>query len=182
MKNPWQIKASRSIYDNAWINLTEYDVINPGGGTGIYGKVHFKNTAIAVVVLDEDKNTYLVGQHRFVLNIRTWEIPEGGCPEGEDYLSAAKRELVEEAGLTADTWIELLRTHLSNSVSDEMAIVYLAQRIKVGDASPEETEDIQIKKLPFTEAVQMVAEGIITDALSIMAIQRLQLLVLQNKI
>lgn len=182
IKNPWQVLNKKAIYDNPWINVTEYDVINPGGGKGIYGKVHFKNAAIGVIVLDDEKNTYLIGQHRFVLNLYTWEIPEGGCPEGEDYLSAAKRELLEEAGLIAEDWVELMRSHLSNSISDEIAIIYLATNLSQGVAAPEETEDIKIKKVHFDEAVAMVDDGLITDAISIMAIQKLQLLMLQNKL
>ncbi|MCH5597577.1 NUDIX domain-containing protein [Niabella ginsengisoli] len=125
INNPWKIEGKKEVYDNPWINVTEFDVINPGGGKGIYGKVHFKNAAIGVIALDDDRNTYLVGQHRFVLDAFSWEIPEGGCPEGEEtYLEAAKRELLEEAGLIAEDWNVIVRSHLSNSVSDEYSIIF----------------------------------------------------------
>ena len=97
-KNPWQILSAKQIYDNKWINVTEYDVINPGGGKGIYGKVHFKNLAIGIVVLDENLNTFLVGQYRFTLSEYSWEIPEGGGALDTDPLESAKRELLEETG------------------------------------------------------------------------------------
>lgn len=181
-QNPWKIKKEKLVYDNPWIRLTEYDVINPAGGEGIYGKVHFKNAAIAVIALDEDRYTYLVGQHRFVLDAYSWEIPEGGCPEGEAYLDAAKRELQEETGLVAGNWTELMRMHLSNSVSDEFGILFLAQNLKQGPSAPEDTEDIRMQKLPFETVVKMVEEGRITDALSIIAIQKIQLMLLQGKI
>lgn len=179
-KNPWIVKGEKAIYDNAWINVTEYDVINPSGGKGIYGKVHFKNTAIGVIALDEEQNIWLVGQYRFVLNEYSWEIPEGGCPEGEDYLTAAKRELLEETGLVAQSWRQLMKLHLSNSVTDELAFVFLATQLEQKTASPEETEELMVKKMPFEEAVKMVEQGEITDAISVAAIQRVQLLLLSN--
>jgi hypothetical protein len=96
--NPWRVLNRKEIYDNAWINVTQFDVINPAGGNGIYGKVHFKNWAIGILPLDDALNTYLVGQYRFVLNQYSWEIPEGGGPIGIDALESAKRELREETG------------------------------------------------------------------------------------
>ncbi len=180
--NPWQVTGQKKIYTNPWIELTEFDVINPSGGNGIYGKVHFKNTAIGVVALDANQHIYLVGQFRFALDSYSWEIPEGGCPEGETYLEAAKRELQEETGVTANSWKQILHTHLSNSVSDEYAILFLATGLQQGLATPEDTEDINVKKIPFTEAVTMVDAGLITDSLSIMAIQKVQLMLFQNQL
>ena len=174
--NPWQILAAKQVYDNNWIRVTEYDVINPGGGKGIYGKVHFKNIAIGIIVLDELLNTYLVGQFRFPLNEYSWEIPEGGGAMGVDPLESAKRELLEETGLKADDWTLILRMHLSNSVSDEYALIYLAKGIEQHEPMPEETEQLLVKKLPFEEAWQMVREGLITDAMSVAAIQQVKLM------
>ncbi|MGL6069504.1 MAG: NUDIX domain-containing protein, partial [Sediminibacterium sp.] len=156
MQNDWQILGEKKIYDNKWIGVTEYDVINPGGGKGIYGKVHFKNTAVGVLVLDEALDTYLVGQFRFTLGAYSWEIPEGGCPINMDPLEGGKRELLEETGLVASEWTELFRMHLSNSVSDELGITYLARYLQQEKAEPEETENLVIKKIPFAEAFAMV--------------------------
>ncbi|MCX6332201.1 MAG: NUDIX hydrolase [Bacteroidetes bacterium] len=169
-KNPWKTISGQLVYDNPWINVTEYQVITPAGTPGIYGKVHFKNIAIGVIALDEQGNTYLVGQHRFVLDSYSWEITEGGCPEGTDYLETAKRELKEETGFEAKQWTEILRLHVSNSVSDEFAVVYVAQQLIAGESAPEDTEKLAIKKLPFAEAVQWVMEGKITDSISVAAI------------
>jgi 8-oxo-dGTP pyrophosphatase MutT (NUDIX family) len=173
-KNPWIIKGAEEKYDNPWINVTEYDIINPSGGKGIYGKVHFKNIAIGIIALDDDRNTYLVGQYRFTLNEYSWEIPEGGSPMGEDYIDGAKRELIEETGLVADHWQELFRMHLSNSVSDELAVIFLATGLTQKNACPEETEQLVVKNLPFADAVKMVDEGKITDAMSVAAILKVQ--------
>ena len=180
-KNPWQIISEKEMYNNKWINLTEYDVINPNGGKGIYGKVHFKNIAIGIVVLDDGLNTYLVGQYRFALNEYSWEIPEGGGPLDRDPLESAKRELIEETGLVAHEWTPLLKMHLSNSVSDEYSIIYLARQLEQHAAMPEETEQLIVKKLPFEEAWRMVEEGIITDAMSVAAIQKVKLMLARGK-
>lgn len=174
-ENPWQIHSQQEIYDNPWINLTEYRGLNPSGKPGIYGKVHFKNLAIGVLPLDDDMNTWLVGQHRFPLDAYSWEIPEGGGPLGTDPLESAKRELLEETGLKAREWTELQRLHLSNSVSDEYSIIYLARGLEQFEPEPEETEQLVVKKVPFETACQMVLNGEITDAISVAAILRVKL-------
>ena len=175
-KNPWQIISGKDVYDNKWINVTEYDVVNPNGGKGIYGKVHFKNIAIGIVVLDDELNTYLVGQYRFAIDEYSWEIPEGGGSLDTDPVESARRELLEETGLVAHEWMPVLKMHLSNSVSDEYSIIYLARNLEQHTAMPEETEQLVVRKLPFEEAWRMVEEGLITDAMSVAAIQKVKLM------
>lgn len=181
-KNPWQIISEKEIYTNNWIGLTEFNVINPSGGKGIYGKIHFKKIAVGVLPLDGDWNTYLVGQYRFPLNQYSWEIPEGGAEFGEDLVEGAKRELIEETGLIAHEWKQLLKMHLSNSVSDEYAVLYLATNLEQRTSMPEETEQLLIKKLPFEEAYQMVEKGLITDSMSVATIQKVKLMMLSGSI
>ncbi len=174
--NPWQILSSQIMYENPWISLTQHEVINPNGGQGIYGQVHFKNYAIGIIALDNNNNIYLVGQYRFPLKQYSWEIPEGGGDLNIDPLLSAKRELLEETGLVANNWKELFRMHLSNSVSDELSIIYLAKDLQQFEAQPEDTEQLQIKKIPFEEVYQMVIEGKITDSITVAAILRVKLL------
>lgn len=172
-KNPWITHSSREIYSNPWIKLTEYDVTNPGGGKSLYGKVHYKNWALGIIPLDENQNTWLVGQFRYTLDEYSWEIPMGGGPIDISKLESAKRELKEETGLIAERWSEICKIHTSNSVTDEVGFAYLAEGLTQGETEFEETEDLQIKKLPFKEALQMCDEGLITDSLSLAAIYRL---------
>lgn len=180
--NPWKITGQKNVYDNPWISVTEYDVINPSGGKGIYGKVHFKNLAIGIIPLDKSLNTWLVGQYRFSLSQYSWEIPEGGGLLDLDPLDSAKRELLEETGLLANQWELLLKMHLSNSVTDELAIIYLARDLEQHIPEPEETEQLTIKKIPFDEAYQMVEVGIITDSITVAAILKIKLLILNGQI
>ena len=165
-ENPWKITSQKEIYSNPWIGLTEYQVINPSGNPGIYGKVHFKNVAIGVFPLDDDLNTYLVGQFRFALGQYSWEMPEGGGPLGTEPLESAKRELLEETGLKANDWSELQRIHLSNSVSDELGIVYLARGLEQFEAEPED----------------MVCNNEITDSLTVAAVLKIKVLLLEQKL
>jgi 8-oxo-dGTP pyrophosphatase MutT (NUDIX family) len=174
--NPWKKISSELKYENPWISLTEYNVITPAGTNGIYGKVHFKNIAVGVIAIDHDDHTYLVGQYRFPLDLYSWEIPEGGCPEGTDWLTAAKRELKEETGFEAGKWTEILHMHVSNSVSDEFSVVYVAEDLIAGAAEPEETEDLKIIKMPFQQALDWVMQGKITDSISVAAILKWQLM------
>jgi len=169
--NPWVIKNTKEVYDNAWINVEHHDVLDPSGEDGVYGKVHFKSIAIGVVPLTKSKETYLVGQYRYPVDTYSWEIPEGGCPLGSDPLDTAKRELKEETGLVADKWFKGLdKLWLSNSVSDEEAIFYIAQGLKQGESEPESTEDLTIWKLPFEDAYQMALKGEIRDVLSVLSL------------
>ena len=170
MDNPWRTLRSSLRYDNRWISVTHFDVLTPSGNEGIHGVVHFKNRAIGVLALEDDGTTYLVGQYRYALQSYSWEIPEGGGPHIEDPLEAAKRELLEETGLQARQWRQILRMHLSNSVTDEESIVYLATDLEQGLASPEETEQLELRRLPFSEVVQMVQRGEITDSITVAAV------------
>ncbi len=171
IKNPWKTLSGELKYENKWISVTEYQVINPAGGKGIYGKVHFKNKAIGVVALDGQLNTWLVGQYRYTLDQWSWEIPEGGGPADETPLVAAQRELEEETGLLADAWRQILVFHTSNSVTDEVGYLYLAENLKQGQSALEETEaDLKVWKLPLKQAIQMIEEGKITDGLSVMGL------------
>lgn len=181
-ENPWQQLSNKLVYDNPWIRVEEHDVINPSGGKGIYGKVHFKNLAIGVVALDADDHIWLVGQYRYVLDAYSWEIPEGGCLKDQDPLEGGKRELREETGLVASQWQEVLRMHLSNSVSDELAIVYLATGLRQETATPEETEQLKLQRIPFNDAYDMVEKGIITDSISVAAIQKIRLMRLEGRL
>ncbi len=170
MNSPWTTHSIRKAYENPWIEVTHHEVTTPGGSPGIYGKVHFKNIAVGVVPIDAEGNTWLVGQYRYVLDQYSWEIPEGGCPVGTDPLDTAKRELKEETGLMAHSWEQIQYMHLSNSVTDEEGYAYIARDLEFGEAQPEDTEELKIRKLPLKEAVEMIHNGQITDALSIIAL------------
>jgi 8-oxo-dGTP pyrophosphatase MutT (NUDIX family) len=180
LRNPWTILAGRPVYDNKWIGVTEYDVINPGGGRGIYGKVHFKAIAIGIIPLDEHLHTWLVGQWRFPLDRYSWEIPEGGGDFAVPTLESAQRELQEETGLFAREWTAIQEMHLSNSVSDEYGVIFLARGLEQQEAAPEETEQLLVRRLPFDEAYKMVESGAITDSLSVAAILKVQLMLLNG--
>lgn len=174
-KNPWTSLSTRVHYDNPWIRVTEHQVITPSGGSGIYGVVHFKNHAIGIIPVDEEGNTWLVGQYRFPLDAYSWEIPEGGGPLDKPVLDSAKRELEEECGIRAEHWELILETDLSNCVGDERGYVYVARGLSFVDSHPDETEKLAVRKLPLTEVFEMAAQGKIRDGLSLLGLMALRL-------
>ncbi|HET7168633.1 MAG TPA: NUDIX hydrolase [Candidatus Limnocylindrales bacterium] len=168
-------RSRRVAYENAWITVWHDEVTRPDGSDGIYGVVHFDNLAAGVLAIDDDDRIVLVGQHRYTLGEESWEIPEGGVSPAEAPLAGIQRELREETGLTATDWRELCRLDLSNSVTDERAVLFVATGLHHGEAEPEPSESLEQRWVPFSEAVTMTLDGRIRDVLSVVAIQRLAL-------
>ena len=173
MKKPWSKISTKKIYDNPWISVEEDKVINPSGKEGIYGRVHFKNIAIGIIPIDSEGYTYLIGQHRYPLNEYSWEIPMGGGEINIPHLESAKRELLEETGITAKNWELLIKIHTSNSVTDEVGFAFIATDLTFGKARPEETEDLTLKKISLESAIKMTLNNEITDSLSVAALLKL---------
>lgn len=171
-QNPWKTCSSRIAYENQWMRIREDKVIRPDGNEGIYAHME-KLAAVAVVALTEDNYLYLVGQYRYPTRQYSWEIIEGGLESGETPLEGAQRELKEEAGLSAESWIDLGKpVQISNCLSAELGYAFLARGLVLGQSSPDQTEVLQIKKVPFAEALASVYSGEISDAFSIIGILR----------
>lgn len=171
----WKRLSSRMIWENAWFAVVEDRVISPTGSEHDYGHVRFKMKAVAVVPLDADGNTWLVGQDRYTLGEYSWEVPMGGSHAGEEPLVTARRELREETGLTAGRFTPLMRLHTSNSVTDEEGFVFVAEQLDAGEPDFDEMEKLAIRKLPLGDAVAMVRRGEITDGISVAALLRVAL-------
>ncbi len=163
-------------YSSPWIEVSQHEVIDPGGRPGIYGVIHFVNLAIGVIPLDDEGNTWIVGQYRYPTRSYSWEIPEGGGRRDVTPLESAKRELREETGIVAERWTEILRMDLSNSASDEHAIIFLAEGLDFHQPEPDHNEELTIRKLPFEELFGMVMRGEILDSLTVAAVMKLKLL------
>jgi 8-oxo-dGTP pyrophosphatase MutT (NUDIX family) len=173
---PWTRASRRVAYQNAWLTIWHDEVTRPDGSPGVYGVIHFENLAAGVLALDDADRVLLVGQHRYALDAWSWELPEGGVPAGETPLDGARRELLEETGVAASEWSELARIHLSNSVSDEVAVLFLATGLTHGTATPNVTEQLEVRWLPFEEVLEMTLDGRISDAMTVVAVERLALL------
>jgi 8-oxo-dGTP pyrophosphatase MutT (NUDIX family) len=167
---PWTVKSSIDVYDNPWVRVTDHAVLRPDGSPGQYGVVHFKNIAVGVLPIDEEGSVVLVGQHRFPLDSYSWELPEGGGPRGENALDAAKRELLEETGASAENWAPLLECDLSNSVTDERGVCFLAWGLRAGQATPDPEEALAYRKISFSALHDLVLTGEIRDSLTIMMV------------
>jgi 8-oxo-dGTP pyrophosphatase MutT (NUDIX family) len=170
--NPWTVESTRQVYQNPWIHVREDQVIRPDGQPGIYGVVEFRNWAVGIVPVTAEGDTFLVGQHRYPLGYYSWEIPEGGAPLGTSPLESAQRELKEETGITAGRWTYLGELALSNSVTNEVGCVFLAEDLSFGESDPEGTEQLEIRRVPLAEAFRMAMTGEIADGLAIVGLAR----------
>lgn len=141
----------------------------PTGKPALYGLVHIRNLAVGIVPIDAEGNTILIGQERFTFGRYSWELPEGGGdPEGPP-LDSAKRELSEEAGLKAGSWLPFLAdAHTSNSITDERAYAFLAWDLSPDTShEPDSSEDLTVRRVPFKIALRMAMNGEITDVFSL---------------
>ncbi len=170
--DPFQTLASNIAYQNPWITVEHQDVLRPDGKPGIYGIVRFANRAVGVLPIDETGYVWMVGQYRRPVEAWSWEMPEGGVPFEEDLEAGARRELEEEVGIRAETLIKVLDMDLSNSVSDEAAICFVAYGLSRGNLAPEGTEVLTIKQLHFTQLLAEVEAGKIRDALTVATVYR----------
>lgn len=169
-ENPWKTTASRIAYENAWIRVREDQVIRPDGTPGLYGVVELR-PSIGVVALNSRDEIVLVGQWRYSLNRHSVEIPRGGsAPHESEMLAVAKRELAEEAGVTAAHWEFLGMVDNSNGVAKDPQSLFLATDLTETAMNLDPEEDIVVHWTPFDEAVRMVMDGRITEVCSVAAI------------
>ena len=168
----WQTVGTREIYINPWIRVREDQVVRPDNKPGIYGIVEFQNYALGIVAVADNFDTFLIGQWRYTLDRYSWELPEGGGDKSVAPLISAQRELLEETGITASEWTDLGPFDLSNSVTDESGLVYMARDLTFSPPRPDGDEVLQMRRLPLAEARAMCLDGRITDAVSIIGILR----------
>ena len=163
----WRDDGARTVFENPWLSLTEHQATAPTGLEATYAVLRPKNVAVGVLPLHTDGTVTLVGQSRFALMNHSWEMPEGGAPFDEDPLEGAKRELAEEAGLAAGTWREVLRMEMSNSVTDERAIAWLAWDLRPVPTAPDPTEVIVLARVPFLSLLREIERGAVRDAFTV---------------
>lgn len=176
IRGPWRTMSMEERYATPWIGVSHHEVIDPSGATGIYGVIHFRNIAVGIVPLDAELNTWIIGQYRYPIKAYSWEIPEGGGRRDVPPLESAKRELREEAGIVASRWTPLLEMDLSNSASDEQAVIYVAQDLEFHEPEPDHNEELALRKIPFDELFNMVMRGDVRDSLTVAAVLKVKLL------
>ena len=181
-RGPWKKLKEEERYSTPWISVSHHDIIDPSGREGIYGVVHFKNLAVGIIPLDEDGNTWIVGQYRYPIKAYSWEIIEGGGSRERPPLESAQRELREEAGIEAARWTEVLQMDLSNSASDEVAIIFVAQGLTFHEPEPDHNEELALRKLPFSEVVSMVMRGELRDSLTVAGVLKVDRMISEGAI
>lgn len=179
--NPWKKLSEKKVYESPWITLEHFDVLNPAGNPGTYSVVRFKKLAIGIIPLDEEMNTWIVGQYRFPFDSYSWEIPEGGGDRDIHPLESAKRELLEECGIMANDWQLIQQLQTSNAATDEVAYIFVARNLTFTQSQPEEDEQLEVRKIPFDQLVDWVNTGEVTDSLSVAGVLKLKLMMMEGK-
>jgi len=170
--NPWTMKRKTQPFENDWFRIDAHEVVRPDGADGRYDVIRIRRLAVGVLPIGANGDVHLVGQWRFPLERYSWEMPEGGAEPGEDALECAKRELEEETGLSARAYQHILEMDLSNSLTDEMAVIFLATDLAHGAANPEGTEVLERRTASFREVLSRVIDGRIRDSLTVAAVLR----------
>ena len=170
--NPWIVKGVAHAFENDWFRIDEHDVIRPDGAKGYYGVIRVRRLAVGVLPIDAGGCVHLVGQWRFPLARYSWEMPEGGAEPGEDARACAERELAEETGLRAREWVQVLEMDLSNSLTDEQAVIFIATDLSPGESDPDPTEVLKRRQARFLDVLERVADGRIRDTMTVAAMLR----------
>ncbi|HWR17666.1 MAG TPA: NUDIX hydrolase [Terriglobales bacterium] len=185
-RKPVKILSSKVAYRGPVFQITSDQVKEPSGVTVRRDIVRHSGSVVMMAVENSsllsrsktkpkgEPRVLLVRQYRYTANDFIWELPAGRIDEGEDELPAAKRELIEETGFTADRWKRVLYFFVSPGFLDETMAVYLAEGLRPGQAKPEEDEFIGKRFFPLSQAVRMVMKGAIRDAKTIASLLWLQ--------
>ncbi len=180
--HPWQAGAAECVHDNPWFAADVYAGVAPTGAKAAYYALRYKNAATGVIPLHGDGTITLVGQWRFPSGTYSWELPEGGAPLSEPAIEGARRELQEEAGLTAATLELILTFQLSNASSDETAFIYLATGLGAAEMERDATEALTLARVPFREALRAAVEGRIKDSLTVAGLLRLHHMAVEGEL
>ena len=169
---PWRSDGESLIFENPWMRLTRHPATAPTGLQSDYVVMRPRNLSVGVLPVHDDGTVTLVGQQRFALMNWSWEMPEGGAPFDEDPIEGARRELAEEAGLRAEHWREALRAELTNSITDERAIAWIAWGFSPAPLAPDPTEVIRIARVPFGDLLREVGRGAVRDMFTVATVLR----------
>ena len=171
--NPWKTLSTSRIYQNPWFDVREDQVLRPDGDPGTYGVVSAARTATGILPLWPDGTLTLVGQYRYAIREYSWEIPEGGGNPADDPESIARRELLEETGIQAESWEYMGRIHTSNCFVDEVCHLFLATQLTEGTPLPDAVEVLSTRRESFETVLEMALDGRITDSISVAGVFRL---------
>jgi 8-oxo-dGTP pyrophosphatase MutT (NUDIX family) len=172
--NPWKLLETEIGFDNSYYSARRDIVRHRSGREHPYVSVRTKFRGVAVLPIDAEGCTTLIGQFRYVLDRFTWEVVRGGIPHEIAALDGARQELEEETGLGADHWLHLFDLDASPGLTDEICPCFVAWGLHEGPARPEQQESITQRRLPFADAVSMALTGEIADASSVALILGVQ--------
>jgi ADP-ribose pyrophosphatase len=159
--------SSKLAYKGKVFNVYTDTLIEPGGHRNVRDVIRH-NGSVVILAVDESKNpadpdVIMERQYRHAAGQFMIELPAGTRNPGEAPLAAAKREMIEETGYRAKRWTMLLRYFASPGFLGEWMQIYLARDIRQGEAKLEDDENLEVFRMPLSEAMRMVAEGKIHD-------------------
>lgn len=164
------VKSTAEVYKGRVFDFVTENLKLPNGRHTDMAFIRHPGST-AVVPLLEDNTIVMEVQYRHPVGEYLLEIPAGTLEPGESPLNCAKRELLEETGFQAQELIQLGKIHMIPAYSDEEIHVFIAKGLMPAEQNLDPDEIIEVAKYPLEKAVQMIDEGKITDALTILSIQ-----------
>ena len=165
----WEILDRRFLWQSGWYNLRQDRLRTPAGDEFTYTLIDHPG-AVWVVPVTTDGHIVLIRQYRYTVDQFCMEVPAGGLSPGLTPEEAARRELLEEVGGEAAGMRYVGQFYTSNGISNEVAYVYLAAGVELGDTRREPTELMEIQLVSVAEALRMAREGDIADGPSALAL------------
>ena len=163
----WRSDGTETVFENPWMAVTRHPSTAPTGMKADYAVVRFKNVGTGVLPIHDDGTVTLVGQQRFAHANYSWEMPEGGAPLDEDPFDGVRRELAEEAGLVAEHWAPALSVEMSNSITDEIGMTWIAWGLSETATAPDPSEVITVVRVPFQDLLDEIGRGTVRDMLTV---------------
>ncbi|MGW8319489.1 MAG: NUDIX domain-containing protein [Candidatus Promineifilaceae bacterium] len=167
--SPFKVQSSRIVWSSPWYSVRQDQIILPNGQPGVYNVVQHPG-AVWVIPVTGDGHIVLLYHYRYTVDDWCWEIPAGQIKAGRTMEETAVEELAEEVGGTAAELNYFGNFYTANGICNEVAHIYIARGVTLGQPAHEPAEVIEIRRFPILEALRMAHANEISDGPTALAL------------